>query len=131
MNDIRSPIFEVRTIEQAKSVILTPEDTTTDARWEKETPYLASLISKHIGVHPKDRVLDYGCGIGRMSKALIDRFGCSVFGGDPSCSMRPLAASYVNDDRFLSCAPSMLPLLSPCALAISVWALQHIPDLEM
>lgn len=123
-------VFEVRNIDQAKSIILTPEDSTTEARWRVETPYLGTLIGSHLDIQSHHRVLDYGCGVGRMSKQLIGQYGCSVFGADTSVSMRALAAAYVNSDKFLSCAPSMLPPMIPFTYAISVWTLQHIPDLN-
>lgn len=122
-------IFNVADIAHAKSVILTPEDHATDVRWEKETPYLLSLIEQSIPLTDESVVLDYGCGIGRMSKALIERFGCSVVGVDISKSMRELARDYVASDRFTVCAPDELVMpYGGFDAAIAIWVLQHCFD---
>src|SRR5262249_26537476 len=102
----------------------------TDERWVRETPYLVDLISKRIWLDSNSLVIDYGCGIGRLSKAVIDRFGCRVVGVDISASMRGLAHAYVDSKRFFSCSPEWLPLFDPPKLwqadaAISIWTLQH------
>ena len=61
--------------------------------------------------------------------ALIERHGCRVIGVDISPSMRALAVEYVGSDRFFTCAPEMLGLLTESGfrvdLAISIWVLQH------
>lgn len=124
--------FNVHNMEQAKKIILTPEDSTTEERWRHETPYLGELIGQHLNLHPRLRVLDYGCGVGRMAKELIHRYGCSVVGVDLSASMRALAAAYVESDRFLACPPG--PLLNDGLTewhhVICIWSLQHILAVE-
>jgi SAM-dependent methyltransferase len=134
----RPEIFDVADITQAKRIILTPEgQQSTEERWRKETPYLLDLIVGNTAINKASIVLDYGCGIGRMSKAMIERFGCRVLGVDISPSMRALAAAYVSDDRFLTCAPSALDWAIAAGryeghfdLAISVWVLQHCNEVE-
>jgi Methylase involved in ubiquinone/menaquinone biosynthesis len=122
-------IYNVGTIEQAKRIILTPEDASTEQRWKRETPYLLSLIEKSIAIDKNSMVLDYGCGIGRMSKALIERFGCWVVGVDISPSMRELAYSYVSSDQFLVCAPDSTVMTgNNFDLALAIWVLQHCCD---
>lgn len=119
-------IFDVASIQQAKHIILTPEGGSTAERWAKETPYLVSLIERDLQLDERSLVLDYGCGIGRMAKALIERFGCRVVGVDISPSMRALAASYVLSDRFFACAPEALDWLGVTFdAALAVWVLQH------
>jgi len=123
-------IFTVGDIAHAKAIILTDEDgVDSGTRWEIETPYLAELIGQEIAPKPDQLVIDYGCGIGRLSREMIERFGCSVIGVDISANMRSLAASYVGSDRFFSCAPEMLDRLITQGVradaAISVWVLQH------
>ncbi len=131
-------IFEVSSPADAMRVILTPEgSSTTEQRWAKETPYLADLIARSVKLHPGAILLDYGCGVGRIARALIERQACRVVGVDSSSSMRALAASYVRSDLFFSCAPAMLDELGARGLvfdaAISVWVLQHCaqPDLDI
>ena len=83
-------------------IILTPEDGMSSVhRWKTETPYLMSLIEKHI-VNGAT-VLDYGCGIGRLAKPLIEKHSCDVIGVDISPNMRALAASCV-DKKFVAVA---------------------------
>jgi len=122
-------IFSVRNVGEAKAIILTAETSTTEARWEQETPLLCGLIEARTKIGPETVVLDYGCGIGRMAKTLIERHGCRVVGVDISPSMRALSVEYVGSDRFFACAPEMLGLLTGAGLrfdlAISVWVLQH------
>lgn len=122
--------FDVRNIPDAMSIILTPEDSTTEHRWANETPYLTDLIVNNLDIQARHKVLDFGCGIGRLSKSLIRQVGCSVVGVDTSVSMRSLAPAYVLDKRFLACAPEMLPMIAKADFAIAVWALQHVPDLQ-
>ena len=122
-------IFNVNDLAQAMQIILTPEGSTTEQRWQVETPYLADLISQSIEITPGMVLLDYGCGIGRMAKALIERHQCSVIGVDISPSMRALAVTYVKSDRFFACPPAMLDTLVARGLrfdaGLSVWVLQH------
>jgi 2-polyprenyl-3-methyl-5-hydroxy-6-metoxy-1,4-benzoquinol methylase len=124
--------FDVRNTPQAKAIILTPEGRSTDERWKHETPYLAELMGEHIDLHARHRVLDYGCGIGRMSKELIQRYGCSVVGVDTSVSMRALACAYVEGHDFLVTPPGHLleDGVAPCHHALAVWVLQHVPEVE-
>jgi SAM-dependent methyltransferase len=127
-------VFRVESLEHAKAIILTPEDSSTEERWEKETPYLADEIVNFMGLGPDMTVLDYGCGIGRMAKALIERAGCAVIGVDISREMRQLAPAYVDDDRFAICARPALERMIANGFrvdgAIAVWILQHCPEVE-
>ena len=47
-------------------------------RWETETPYLADPIAEQLPITADSRVLDYGCGIGRLAHELIRRHGCRI-----------------------------------------------------
>src|SRR5579862_5400456 len=88
----RPEFFDVRTIEEAVQIIVTgTEGTTAQERWEKETPFLVQDIGKALAVSSETTLLDYGCGIGRVAKGLIDAFGCRVVGVDFNPSMRQLA----------------------------------------
>jgi SAM-dependent methyltransferase len=124
-------IFNVRDIAHAKKIILTEEGpgAGTDDRWAIETPYVMELIGAAFALRPEMVVLDYGCGIGRLAKAMIEASGCCVIGVDISASMRALAASYVGSERFLALAPAQFDALVGAGLrvqaAISVWVLQH------
>ena len=124
-------IFDVTDEQSAKNIILTEEGpgADTDTRWAKETPHVLALIRQNLALRPDMLVLDYGCGIGRMSKAMIEATGCSVIGVDISPSMRSLAVDYVGSDRFLAVSPGQFDMLVAAGArvqaAISVWVLQH------
>lgn len=129
-----SSVFNVTDVEQAKKIILTTEgQLTTEERWRTETPYLLSLIEEQVKLDEDSVVLDYGCGIGRLSKALIERYDCWVVGVDISPSMRALAASYVSSPKFSALAPEFFDCgaFDPkFDLALAVWTLQHCYDVE-
>ena len=122
-------VFAVSDIDAAKRIILTHEDSSTSERWAKETPYLADMIEQRLAVAPDTLLLDYGSGIGRIAKALIERQDCHVVGVDISPHMRSLGLAYVRSDRYTVCSPDMLVALIGSGLrfdaAISVWVLQH------
>lgn len=123
-------IFDVADEQSARRIILTTEGGVgTDERWAKETPYLADLICEQLALQPGQVVLDYGCGIGRMAKALIERVGCHVLGVDISTDMRGLAPGHVSSALFSVVSRRMFEGLVAKGLrvdaAISVWVLQH------
>jgi SAM-dependent methyltransferase len=125
--------YEVATLEEAMAVTVTPErGTTTEERWQKETPYLVEDIGKQLGVGPETCVLDYGCGTGRIAKGLIDQYGCRVIGVDLSASMRLLAPEYVLSERFTVWSPSILDKMIAkgfrVGTAMSLWVIQHVFD---
>ena len=140
MPDIRRSVryrpetFHVRDMDEAKRIILTPEDTTTEERWRKETPYLADRIDAFMRIGKDTLLLDYGCGIGRIAKELIGRHGNTVVGVDISPSIRQLALEYVASERFAVCPrPAFKALIDRGVKvdgAIAVWSLQHCAKVE-
>ena len=131
-------IFDVRDIDEARRIILTAESgTTTDERWTKETPWLADRILEHFPLTERHVVIDFGCGLGRMAKALIERTRCWVVGVDMSQGMRQLAPGYVQSPKFAAVSPPMLDLMIArgfrAELAIAIWVLQHVaePDVDV
>jgi SAM-dependent methyltransferase len=129
----RPEVFEVSTIEQAKSIIVTPEEgTTTQERWEKETAYLVEDVGRHLEITPDTCVLDYGCGIGRVAKGLIERFGCRVVGVDFSRSMQLMAPGYVLSERFVVWPPQVLERMIEkgwrADVAVCIWVIQHVVE---
>lgn len=95
-------MFKVQDLEQTKNIILTEEQQGGDyrQRWERETEYMKTLFAGGLGDLSGKTVLDFGCGIGRLSKALLEQYDCRVLGVDISPDMRRMAAEYVNSDRF-------------------------------
>lgn len=111
-------------LKQAKSIILTPEGIGTEARWERETPWLADLLVAKLGLSRSSTVLDFGCGVGRLAKAIIEKSECSVYGWDTSEAMRALAPSYVGSP-FFALAKEPFPKVSA---AFAAWVIQHVED---
>ena len=125
-----SSIFDVGTIDQAKQIILTPiGNHTTDERWLNETEYLLSILDEFFFFDENTIVLDYGCGIGRIAKVLIEKYNCFVIGVDTSPAMRSLARKYVSSEKFICCGPSELKP-NTIDVALAIWVLQHCPDVE-
>lgn len=122
-------VFNVADQEQAKAIILTPEaGMTPEERWEKETAVIEPLLEESLFVCR--RVLDYGCGIGRLSKLLTDRQH-DVVGVDISPSMRRLAVEYVNSPKFSACSVKELMMSDePFDAVVCAWVLQHVLELD-
>lgn len=124
-------IFHAADARSARDIILTNEGpgADTETRWVRETPCVLELLRARLSLGPDSLVLDYGCGIGRMAKAMIDATGCSVIGLDISPSMRALAIDYVASDRFMAISPGQFDRLVQAGLrvdaAIAIWVLQH------
>jgi autotransporter strand-loop-strand O-heptosyltransferase len=126
-------IFDVADLHDARRIILTPEGgLTTDERWESETPYLAGLVAENLKLSTRSVVVDYGCGVGRLARELISRYGCRVVGVDISANMRSFAEHYVGSDKFSTCTPEGLDVFGEAFAdaALAVWVLQHCPRVE-
>lgn len=129
-------VFDTNSIEEAKKVILTNEqELQSDDRWEKESPYIIKSIIEKTKLCKDSIVLDFGCGIGRISKLIVQNIGCRVIGVDISESMRNFAKEYVDCELFEVYSPAqLLEKLQKenleFDLAISIWVLQHCPNVE-
>ena len=128
-----SNFFEVGNIEEAKKKILTPENgVTTEERWQKETVPLVNMLVNKLQISEGNTVIDYGCGIGRISKDLLEKINCTVVGVDISKSMRALAEFYCNSETFMSCSTTSLKNLTNTGFranqAFCIWVLQHAED---
>jgi cyclopropane fatty-acyl-phospholipid synthase-like methyltransferase len=127
-------IFNYANIDDAKSIILTDEGSVaTEQRWQTETPYLREQLLSWCNISNHAQILDFGCGIGRMSRELIEHTDSSLWGVDISPTMRQHALNYVDSERFTALSPSALDAAVSVGmrfdLAMSVWVLQHCPDL--
>lgn len=123
-------IFDTSDLAAAREIILTSEgDAPSKARWERETPYLASLLGDALDLKPGQVVVDYGCGVGRLSKALIERYDCLVLGVDISPSMRQLAIDYVGSHAFSAVSRQTFNALGrngfKADAGVCAWVLQH------
>jgi len=127
--DYQPSVFIQNNLDDAKAIILMPEaGLTTDQRWEQETAWLEERVKFDI----PGLVIDYGCGIGRISK-VIDKAN-PVLGVDISPSMRDMAPAYVGKPEFGITHPFFLRNLVDAGMravgGVSVWCLQHCLDLE-
>lgn len=125
--------FETEDPKRARELILTKNFTmSSDERWEKETPYLLDKISKALPLSSEHLVLDYGCGIGRLAKGIIEKYRCRVLGIDISSSMRTMAENYVSSTLFRAIHPTQLDVELSSGLTVdhayAVWVLQHTAD---
>jgi ubiquinone/menaquinone biosynthesis C-methylase UbiE len=125
-----SRYLDIETVDEAIEIITSGTETlTSKQRWDNETPALMQIIERHI--HRDSWVLDYGCGIGRLAKPLVEKLNCKVIGVDFSANMRALAVSMVDSPRFFAIDPQMMDALTLKAdAAIAVWTLQHCMDLK-
>ncbi|MEW6491431.1 MAG: methyltransferase domain-containing protein [Cyanobacteriota bacterium] len=129
----RPEVFSVSNLEEAKAIILTPgQDTSTEERWIKETPYLLEQLGQELQPNSDDLILDYGCGVGRLAKEIIAHYGCTILGVDISSQMLQLASDYVGSQKFITSSPDALERMVCKGLrvdhAYSTWVIQHCLD---
>jgi SAM-dependent methyltransferase len=86
--------FYPKSLEHAKDICLTP-DGRVPQKFTKETMFLLDFLLKENLANNYSKVADFGCGVGRMSKALIQRLGCPVTGFDISEPMLGWANEFV------------------------------------
>jgi SAM-dependent methyltransferase len=117
-------VFDQPDLADAKAIILTPEaGLTTDERWERETAFLRPFLE----ALPAGLAIDYGCGIGRLSKVLNETR--PVLGVDVSPVMRAQSLGYVDSQTFDVIPPQMLNLMGDAIQAhsaVASWVLQHV-----
>ena len=131
-------VFTPKDAQEAKLFMLSSEsDINSSERWDKETPVIVDQILENIEINEGSLLLDFGCGIGRVSKELINRTNCKVIGVDIDAKMQALAIDYVDSPNFSACFPEQLDLYAAKGMkidaAISVWVLQHVfnPEIEI
>jgi ubiquinone/menaquinone biosynthesis C-methylase UbiE len=119
-------VFDVTTFEHAKDVVLTP-DPDNPKKFENETNFLVDTIAKQKIISSESIVLDFGCGMGRVSKKLIETFDCNVIGTDISNGMLTFATLYVaKPKKFKSMNSYNMP--NTVDVCISTFVLQHVQD---
>lgn len=125
-------IFDQTDLAAAREIVLTPENgVSVDTRFATETPWLLNLIAQHIA--PQGLVVDFGCGVGRLSGPLVQQ-GYAVIGVDRSAVMRQHATEQVANDRFVAVAPMMFDQLVTVGVqadaVLAIWVLQHCFSLD-
>lgn len=100
-----------------------------EERWERETELFADAILRHMP-DGSCTVLDYGCGIGRMSKAILaQRKDCRITGADNSDVQIAHATSYIQDPRFTGVLPHLVE--GSFDFAFSLYVLQHVKAVHL
>ena len=92
--------FYPNSVEHAKDICLTP-DPSKPNKFIDETKFLVDFLKENKYVDPTTNVLDFGCGVGRVAKMLIEDVGCKVIGVDISEPMLNAAVEYVNSKDFM------------------------------
>lgn len=126
--------FIPENLEHAKNLILTPEDDTIQNRWEKESHWTIETLKLFSSINEDSVILDWGCGIGRVSKLLIDTFGCKVVGIDMEPKMIEYALDYVNSDKFSTIKYDNIFRDLPkdhFTHAVGIWVFQHSNKLSI
>ena len=119
-------VFDVVTFDQAKHVVLT-SDPNNPNKFQEETDYFIDIFRNSGYVSSNSKVLDFGCGMGRISKELIVTFNCDVIGVDISPSMRNFANLYVGNPRKFKAVESYSESES-INIAFCILVLQHVEN---
>jgi ubiquinone/menaquinone biosynthesis C-methylase UbiE len=120
--------FDPDSIEHAKKIILTDESIPN--QWETETKWTMKFFHQSNLFNKNSVVLDWGCGIGRLAKPIIEEFDCKVIGVDFQPNMLKYATEYVNHPNFTAMSNEEFSQLPEdyFTAGIAIWALQHTID---
>jgi len=133
--EYRAEIFDTPDLMSAKAIVLQPEPgMDTNARWARETGFLADWMTASLKLAPTSLVVDLGCGVGRLSKMIIDHFGVCVLGVDISAPMRAMATDYVGSPNISAVSSDMFNGMLRAGMradmAVAAWVLQHVLELQ-
>lgn len=117
--------FDPVSLPHAKHISLTP-DPTRPHKFEEETDFLIRFIDEYSLIEADSVVLDFGCGMGRVVKKLIDIFGCNVIGIDTSDKMLEYAREYVSDPTRFKTAQHYDADTFDIDVALCCFVLQHV-----
>ena len=125
-------LFKPQTLEEGKHGVVGDCNGIPMAdRYAQETPMFAKKILSLIKDLHAPSILDYGCGVGRISKELFKQAQFArVVGVDASAEMRDLAVKNVNHSNFNADAPEEVDAVC-FDVAVLVYVLQHIPAIEI
>lgn len=120
-------IFDPADWDHARRIVFDAHGVDIDHRWATETEWQIKLLDSTMTLDEHSRVLDFGVGVGRLAKAVIDRFGCTVHGCDISSRMLDLSRQYVNSHRYHVMTYDELRLeINRFTHVVAAWSLQHV-----
>ena len=93
-------MFDPISIEHAKQICLTPSSTDPD-KFITETNFFIEFLIDNKYVTDTTLVADFGCGVGRVTKRLIEEVGCNITGFDISAAMLNTAVEYIDNQKFI------------------------------
>jgi len=125
--------FNPENINDAKKIVLGHGIFETESKWDIETEWNMHLFRQKQFLNKDSVVLDWGVGIGRLSKAMIEKFNCRVIGVDINKNMISHALDYVNSDNFTAMTVTEFIETNTIEFtnAVAVWALQHSVDVVL
>jgi SAM-dependent methyltransferase len=122
----QSRIFDPATLQHAKDVVLTPDENFPN-KFEVTTKYFVDVLDQESLINDDSIVLDFGVGMGRITKEILSRHNCKIVGTDQSLNMLIHATQYINDtQRFVTCNRVTYP--NAFDICIAVFVLQHVED---
>lgn len=130
MDYYKPEFFNAKTMDEARNIVLMWHEMSSEERWQPETEWTKDLLIAMRTFDENSIVLDFGTGVGRLAKMLIETFQCKVVGVDISEDMLKFAKEYVNNDKFETMTADEFiekRYTEHFTHAISVWALQHSP----
>jgi len=126
MSQYVKAVFEPNNLEYAKHVVLT-SDPNNPNKFKYETDFLIRRIRERGIINAESTVVDFGCGMDRVSKALLEAFDCQVIGVDFSETMLRHANTYVGKDpRFETKVEHTKP--ESVDVVVCTFVLQHVED---
>lgn len=119
-------VFEPISLGHAKHIVLT-SDPKNPNKFEEETKYFLQQIDGFSIIDSTKTVLDFGCGMGRVSKEIVNNYGCNVIGVDNNLRMRQFSLLYVNNPQKYQTFESYTEK-NTIDVVISNFVLQHVED---
>jgi ubiquinone/menaquinone biosynthesis C-methylase UbiE len=123
--------FDAPDLKTAADIILFHDSESTQSRWNRETEFLVQLWKEKGFISKNSSGVDFGCGVGRLSRRIIESFEATVIGVDISASMLKFSFDYVASGSFVPMPRSALDRLDlKVDFIVCSWTLQHCPAIQ-